>query len=186
MNHQFTVAEEERVTLQLPRRVNDVLLLLFTETGQVVDELPRVSGVGDDESKFKRVLANHSSLEIVSLNHEHLVNGLLANAERQCQADSLQLQEVGSQVILHHASGWIVVVGEILIIHFAFLNLYESDVRYHVTDFEATEAEIGPVVGKFAEEARGRVGQGTHVFWRHVLGLSRLHTDEYISFKLLI
>lgn len=162
MDYEFAVREEEAVGLDLPGRRDDLRHLLRRQLRQVVDELPSVLRVWYDETEGEVVGSNHFTTEIMPFNHLHTLNGLLADAEIQRESDGLQLEELGTEVVLYDAHGRVVVIADV-VVNVLLGHLDEDDVGHAVSYLEAAELELGPVVGQFAEKPVRRIGQRLHV-----------------------
>ena len=101
MNNKSSLSEEEAVRLYLPRCLNYFLHFFRCEVGHVVHELPFVSTIGDNEAKAKTIVTNDSASKVVSLHHLEVLDWFWPYSKPHRQANCLQVQEVGSQVILN-------------------------------------------------------------------------------------
>ena len=81
------------------------------------------------------------------LDHLKVLNRLGPDSEAHRQSNGLQLQEIRTEVILYQALGWVVCIIKVLLA-FDLVDRYvhKRNVRYHVTDPEAFEFHLGPVV----------------------------------------
>ena len=79
------------------------------------------------------------------LDHFHVLNGLLANAKVQCEADCLQTQKFGAQVIFNDSCRWIIIIADI-IIYVLLWRLNKRNVGHAVSNLKSTKLEHGPVV----------------------------------------
>ena len=125
MNDQLVFGEEETITLNLPWSLDNCLLLLWGQFWQVIDELPRILRIGDNEAKLEFIGPNDFSAEIMSLDHLHLLNWLGPNSEIESQPNCGQLQKVWPKVILDDAGAGVIVLNWVGILLLRHIN--ESD-----------------------------------------------------------
>jgi len=79
------------------------------------------------------------------LNHFHVLDGLCTNAKVKCEADCLQTQKFGAQVIFNDSRRWIVIITDI-IIYVLLWHLNKRDVGHAVSNLKSTKLKDGPVV----------------------------------------
>ena len=91
MDYQFAVCEEEAVGFDFPWCCNDFRHLFRWQLGKVVDELSGVGWVWYDETEGEVVRSNNFSTEVMPLNHLHMLNGLIADAEVERETYCLQV-----------------------------------------------------------------------------------------------
>ena len=101
MNNKFSLSEKETVGLYFPRCFDYFLHFFRREVGHVVHKLPFVHTIGDDKSKAKTVVSDDPASEVVSLYHFKVLDRLSPYPKPHSQANSLQVQEVRSQVVLN-------------------------------------------------------------------------------------
>jgi len=146
VDNQTTLCKEEAVRLDLPRRFNDFLHFGLGELWHIIAELPLVCAVRDDKAKPEAVVLDHAPAEVMPLDHLKVLDGLRPDSETHRQADRLQVKEVRAKMILDQALGGVVCVSKVI---FAFdlvnWDIYECDVRDHVSNLEALELELRPV-----------------------------------------
>ena len=145
MDYQFALGEEEAVGLYFPRCCNYLGHLCRTELRQIVNKLPCVLRVGYDEAKLEIVRPYDLSAKVMPLDHFHVLNGLCANAKVQYEADCLQTQKFGAQVIFNDSCRWIIIIADI-IIYVLLWRLNKRDVGHAVSYLKSTKLEHGPVV----------------------------------------
>ena len=91
MNHQLPIGKEVAIRLDLPGRLANLLLLILAQVGEVVNELPRIRRIRNDEAKLEIELADALPFEVVFLHHLHVLNRLLPNRKEHCKTHSFQL-----------------------------------------------------------------------------------------------
>ena len=91
MNNQFVVCKEETITLDFPWCLDNFLLFFRRELRQIINKLPRVLRIWNDESKLELIGSNDFSAEIMPLYHLHLVHWLGSNAEVEGKTHSRKL-----------------------------------------------------------------------------------------------
>ena len=69
MDNQLILREEETVTLDFPRSLDDLFILIRSQIRHIIDELPFIGTVGYDESELKAIILDDSTSEIVPFNH---------------------------------------------------------------------------------------------------------------------
>ena len=159
---QFALGKEVAVRLDLPRRFYYLLLLLRAQLWQVVDEIPRVRRPWDDEAEVKAVLADDLAAEIMLLDHLHVFHLRIADAELQVQSDRAQEQKLRTEVVFDDTRVRVVWIGKILLVGLG----RDGDQRHiavAISDAEALELKLRPVVGEFAQETVRRLLQRFHV-----------------------
>ena len=65
MDNEFAFGEEKAIRVGLKRRIDHLLLLLFTELGQLVNILPSVGALGHTEGEVELELGEHLPAEEV-------------------------------------------------------------------------------------------------------------------------
>ena len=147
MNNQASLREVEAIALDLPRSVDNLLLLLWRELRQVVAELPLVGAIRDHKSEPEAEFLDDSATEVVPLDHLQVLDWLGPNAELHRQADRLELEEIGAKMVLDHPLRRVVLFLQgSRVINLINGHIYEHNVGDHVTDAESLEGHLGPVV----------------------------------------
>ena len=187
VHHEFAVCEEKAVRFDFPRCIDDFLLFFGIELWQVVNELPWVCWIRDHESELEAVFTDNSSTEVVPFNHLQGLDGLGPNAEIHGQADSLELKEIRTQVVFYQPL-WGIFVKFIIDVEIFIVirHLNKGDVADYVTNLKASEAELCPVVLKFAEEAVSWLRQLLNIFyWRFIRVILLLANLNHIYLYLI-
>ena len=99
MYDEFVLREEEGVGLDLPGTGDDLGLLLWSELGQVIDELDRVLRRRHHEVEVELKRPDALPPEVVPLQHDHVLHRFVSVLELQAQTHLRKLQEVGSEVV---------------------------------------------------------------------------------------
>lgn len=146
VDHQLAVAKEKAIWLYFPRCLLDFILFFFTQIRQIINELPTVCRVRNHKAKLEGKFSNAFIAEVVSLYYFHVLDRLCTNAKVHSKADCFKLEEVWSQMILDQALWRIVIFWKRVIFNIVFWNLNQCYVRNHISYFEASEAELSPVV----------------------------------------
>ena len=171
VNDEAALRKEEAIRFDLPRCLDDLLRLLRRELRHIIAELPLVRAVRDHETEAERIVLDDTSAEVMSLDHLQVLDWLRSDAEAHGQADGLQAEEVRSKVVLDQALRRVVCIVKIrLALDLVDGYVHQRDVGDHVSDPEALELELGPVVGESAEELVSWASQLTDVFGGDLVG----------------
>ena len=100
MDYKLAVGEEKAVTLDLVGRCADLRHLFLGQLGQIVDRLPLVYTVRDNEPKLEAEVLEDSASEVVALDDLKVLQRFGANAEAHRKTHGLQTKEVWAHVIL--------------------------------------------------------------------------------------
>ena len=121
VNDQATLCKEEAIRLDFPGCSNNFSHFFWRELWHIITELPLVCAVWNDEPEAEGIVLDYSASEVMPLNHLEVLNRLRADSEAHCQANSLQLKEVGPKVVLYQALGRVISIAQVCLT-FDFLN----------------------------------------------------------------
>ena len=91
MDDELALCEEERVGLNFPGCINDLLHFLLGEIGHVVDELPLIGAIWDHKAESEGVVPDDAPPKVVAFDHLHVLDRLGSDTEHHCKAHRLQV-----------------------------------------------------------------------------------------------
>lgn len=110
VHHELPLNEVETIRSSFVRVANQRIFPLIVECGLAVNHLPCVGGSWDDEGHMKIIRLDELIPEIMTLNHQEIVHGLISNAELQSGPNCRVVQELGSEVVTNEARAIILLV----------------------------------------------------------------------------
>ena len=104
MDDQPSLRKVETVRLCFPRTVNDLILFVFREFRQVVDELHLVFALGHAERELEFEVGEQSVPEVVSFHEDKVGDRLVSHhVEFKFECQSLQVEELRRELVLDSA-----------------------------------------------------------------------------------
>ena len=121
----------------------------------------------------------------MSLNHLQILNWLFCDTEIKCKPNHSELQELWPQVIFNHSCSWVIFITNI-IINVLCWHVNQCNVRYTVSDLEATKLKLWPIITEHAQKFICWFLKCHYVFRGHNFWMLLWHTIFFFIFFALI